>query len=101
MQAFKRDPANRDEVCQRGLWHYSRHPNYFFESLTWVAYFLVALGSPWGWTTLVCPLLMLWFLFKVTGIPLTEEYAVKSKGDKYRAYQRTTSAFVPLPRRRV
>jgi steroid 5-alpha reductase family enzyme len=99
MQAFKRDPANRDEVCQRGLWHYSRHPNYFFESLTWVAYFLVALGSPWGWTTFVCPLLMLWFLFKVTGIPLTEEYAVKSKGEKYREYQRTTSAFVPLPRR--
>lgn len=95
MQLFKHDPAHRDEVCQTGLWRYSRHPNYFFESLVWWAFFLCALGSPWGWTTIVCPLLMLYFLFQVTGIPLTEEYAVKSKGEKYRAYQRTTSAFIP------
>jgi steroid 5-alpha reductase family enzyme len=77
------------------LWRYSRHPNYFFESLIWWAFFLAALGSPHGWITIVCPLLMLYFLFKVTGIPLTEEYAVKSKGDAYREYQRTTSAFIP------
>ena len=95
MQAFKRDPASRGRVCERGLWRYSRHPNYFFESLIWVAFFLTALGSPHGWITLVCPLLMLQFLLKVTGIPLTEEYAVKSKGDAYREYQRTTSAFIP------
>jgi steroid 5-alpha reductase family enzyme len=48
-----------------------------------------------GWLTLICPVLMYYFLTKVTGIPLTEEYALKSKGDAYRAYQRTTSAFVP------
>ena len=95
MQAFKRDPANKGRVCQVGLWRYSRHPNYFFESLVWWGFFLVALGSPWGWITIACPLLMLYFLFKVTGIPLTEEYAVKSKGDAYREYQRTTCAFVP------
>ncbi|MCX5756029.1 MAG: DUF1295 domain-containing protein [Gemmatimonadetes bacterium] len=95
MQAFKRDPSSRGKVCQVGLWRYSRHPNYFFESLVWWGFFLVALGSPWGWITIACPLLMLYFLFKVTGIPLTEEYAVKSKGDAYREYQRTTSAFVP------
>ena len=95
MQAFKRDPTNKGQVCQRGLWRYSRHPNYFFEALIWVAFFTTALGSPHGWITLACPLLMLQFLLKVTGIPLTEEYAVKSKGDAYREYQRTTSAFVP------
>jgi len=95
MQAFKRDPANRGTVCQVGLWRYSRHPNYFFESLVWWGFFLAALGSPWGWITIACPLLMLYFLFKVTGIPLTEEHAVRSKGDAYREYQRTTSAFVP------
>ena len=82
-----------------GLWRYSRHPNYFFESLVWWGFFLVALGSPWGWITIACPLLMLYFLFKVTGIPLTEEYAVKTKGDAYREYQRTTSAFVPWLRK--
>lgn len=95
MQAFKRDPENRDRVCEVGLWHYSRHPNYFFESMVWWGFFLVALGSPWGWVTIVCPLLMLYFLLRVTGIPLTEKHAVESKGDAYREYQRTTSVFVP------
>jgi len=95
MSAFKTDPACKGQVCRRGLWRYSRHPNYFFESLIWWAFFLFALGSPWGWITIVCPLLMLYFLLKVTGIALTEEYSLKSKGDAYREYQRTTSAFIP------
>ncbi|MDB6152073.1 MAG: hypothetical protein JWL90_526 [Chthoniobacteraceae bacterium] len=95
MRRFKSDPANRGAVCQAGLWRYSRHPNYFFESLVWAGFSIAALGSPWGWTGLICPFLMLYFLFKVTGIPLTEEYALKSKGALYREYQRTTSAFVP------
>ena len=95
LQTFKRDPANRGQLCDVGLWRYSRHPNYFFESMVWWGAFLVALASPWGWVTIACPLLMLYFLFKVTGIPLTEEYAIKSKPDAYREYQRTTSAFVP------
>lgn len=95
MQRFKADRSNDGKVCQSGLWRYSRHPNYFFESLIWWAFFIAALPSPHGWTTIVCPLLMLYFLFQVTGIPLTEEYSIKSKGDLYRAYQRTTSAFVP------
>jgi len=95
MQRFKANAANRGAVCQEGLWHYSRHPNYFFESLIWCAFFLTALPSPYGWISILCPLLMLYFLFKVTGIPLTEEYSLRSKGDLYRAYQRTTSAFIP------
>ncbi len=95
MQAFKRDAQSRGRVCDVGLWRYSRHPNYFFESMVWWGFFVAALASPWGWITIVCPLLMLYFLFKVTGIPLTEEYAVKNKGDAYREYQRTTSAFIP------
>ncbi|MBI3504357.1 MAG: DUF1295 domain-containing protein [Proteobacteria bacterium] len=100
LQGFKRDPANRGRVCDAGLWRYSRHPNYFFESMVWWGAFLTALPAPFGWVTIACPLLMLYFLFKVTGIPLTEEYAVKSKGDAYREYQRTTSAFVPWFRKR-
>ena len=95
LKQFKAGATNRGQVCQAGLWRYSRHPNYFFEALIWWAFFLVALGSPYGWTTIVCPLLMLYFLWKVTGIPLTEEHAVRSKGDAYREYQRTTSAFIP------
>jgi len=95
LDAFRRDPANRGRTCRAGLWRYSRHPNYFFEWLVWVAYFVFALASPWGWTTLYCPLLMLYFLFRVTGIPATEAQALRSRGDDYRQYQATTSAFVP------
>ena len=95
LRAFRADPANRGHVCKRGLWRYSRHPNYFFEWLIWCGYFVFALGSPRGWIAAYCPLLMLWFLYKVTGIPATEAHSLASKGEEYRAYQRTTSPFVP------
>jgi steroid 5-alpha reductase family enzyme len=95
LKQFKAEPKNKGHVCQAGLWHYSRHPNYFFEWLIWMGYFIFALGSPWGWITVYCPALMLFFLLKVTGIPMTEELSVKNRGDEYRQYQKTTSAFVP------
>ena len=94
-QRFKRDPRNRQSVVNVGLWRYSRHPNYFFESLVWFGFFIAALGSPWGWLTAVCPFLMLYILLKVTGIPLTEKHSLESRGEAYREYQRTTSRFIP------
>jgi steroid 5-alpha reductase family enzyme len=94
-QRFKRDPANAAAVVNLGLWRYSRHPNYFFESLVWWGFFIAALDSPYGWVTVVCPLLMLYFLLKVTGIPLTEKHSLESRGAAYREYQRTTSRFIP------
>jgi len=99
LRAFKTDPANKGRVCQAGLWHYSRHPNYFFEWLVWCSFFVFALGSPWGWLAIVCPVSMLYLLLRVTGIPATEQHAVRSRGEEYREYQRTTSAFVPMPRK--
>jgi len=96
---FRARPGNRGRVCDVGLWRYSRHPNYFFEWLVWCAYFVFASASPQGWLSVYCPLLMLYFLFRVTGIPATEEQALRTKGDAYREYQRTTSAFVPWFRR--
>ena len=95
LAAFKRNPANRGRVCDAGLWRLSRHPNYFFEWLVWVAFFVFALASPWGWLSLLGPASILYLLLRVTGIPLTEEQAVRSKGDAYRRYQQTTSAFIP------
>lgn len=95
LAAFKRDPANRGRVCEVGLWRYSRHPNYFFEWLVWVAYFLFALASPGGWVAAIGPASILFLLLKVSGIPLNEEAALRSKGEAYRRYQQTTSAFVP------
>jgi steroid 5-alpha reductase family enzyme len=91
----RRDPANRGKTCRVGLWRYSRHPNYFFEWLVWCAVALAALPAPGGWLGLVSPALMLLFILKITGIPPTEERALESRGDDYRAYQRSTSAFVP------
>jgi len=99
LAAFKRDPANRGQVCDRGLWRYSRHPNYFFEWLIWVAYFLFALASPLGWIAVIGPAGILYLLLRVTGIPMAEEQSLRSKGDAYRRYQAVTSAFVPLPRK--
>lgn len=92
---FRADPTTRGQVCQRGLWRYSRHPNYFFEWLHWWAYPLLAVGAEWWPATLLGPVVMAVFLFRVTGIPATEAQAVKSRGEAYRRYQRTTSAFVP------
>jgi steroid 5-alpha reductase family enzyme len=95
LAAWKADARNHGRTCRRGLWRYSRHPNYFFEWLVWVAYAVFAWPSPWGFVALSCPLLMLFLLFRVTGIPLTEAQALRSRGDDYRDYQRTTRAFVP------
>jgi steroid 5-alpha reductase family enzyme len=92
---FRRRPENRGEVCRYGLWRYSRHPNYFFEWIHWWAYVLIGMQAPWGWLTLTGPVLMFIFLHKITGIPPTERHALASRGEAYREYQRTTSAFFP------
>jgi len=101
LAAFRADPANRGTTCRRGLWRYSRHPNYFFEWLHWFVYVILAWGGGWWFAvSLIGPALMLFMLFRVSGIPLTEKRALESRGDDYREYQRTTSVFVPLPRRK-
>lgn len=92
---FKKNPANKGKVCQDGLWNYSRHPNYFFQLMIWVSVLIMALPSPYGWLAIICPLSIGYLIFKVTGIPMTEEQAVRSKGELYKEYQRTTSVFVP------
>jgi len=98
--AFKRDPASRGLTCRVGLWRYSRHPNYFFEWILWCGFGTFGLVGPWGWLGLAAPLLILFSILFVTGIPPTEAQALASRGDDYRRYQRTTSAFVPWPPRR-
>lgn len=99
MARFKRGNPPAQEVCKVGLWRYSRHPNYFFESVIWWGIWLFAAGSPWGWATVAAPLLITGLLLFVTGIPPTEKSALVRKGDAYREYQRTTSPFIPLPPR--
>jgi len=100
LENFKKNPANKGKTCRAGLWNYSRHPNYFFDWLVWIAYALFALGSPWGWLGLISPALILYFLLGATGIPATESQALRSRGNEYREYQHTTNAFVPWFRKK-
>jgi steroid 5-alpha reductase family enzyme len=100
LNRFRANPANKGKTCRVGLWNFSRHPNYFCEWLVWVGYFFYALGSPGGWIAVYAPALMYFFLTRITGIKATEEHAVRSRGEDYRQYQRTTNAFFPwFPRR--
>lgn len=100
LKAFKSNPANKGKVCDVGLWHYSRHPNYFFQLMIWVSVLIFSLSSPYGWLAVICPLSIGYLIFKVTGIPMTEEQSLRSRGEAYRQYQRTTSAFIPWPKKR-
>jgi steroid 5-alpha reductase family enzyme len=95
LASFRAHPDNRGQVCRQGLWRYSRHPNYFFEWLHWWTYVALGVGSPYWWLTWLGPALMLLFLLYVTGIPATESQVLASRGEAYRDYQRTTSAFIP------
>ncbi|KAB7763838.1 DUF1295 domain-containing protein [Xanthomonas maliensis] len=99
LAAHKADPANRGTTCRRGLWRYSRHPNYFFEFVHWFAYLALAVGAG-PLPVALCalgPLVMFAFLYRFTGIPYTEQQALRSRGEDYARYQRCTSAFFPLP----
>jgi steroid 5-alpha reductase family enzyme len=95
LKRFKSGPENRGKTMRSGLWRYSRHPNYFFQWLTWVAYGLVALAAPWGWLGLLAPAFILYLILFVTGVKPSEEAALESRGDDFRRYQRETSVFVP------
>lgn len=95
LRRWRANPENRGKTCRSGLWRYSRHPNYFFEWMHWWAYVLFAGGSLLAIPALMGPVLMLLFLYRITGIPYTEQQALKSRGEEYREYQRTTSAFIP------
>lgn len=95
---FKADPAHRGRVMDRGLWAWSRHPNYFGECLAWWGAWLVALGAGAAWTV-VSPLLMTLLLLRVSGVALLEKDLVERR-PAYRDYMARTSAFVPWPPRR-
>ena len=91
---FKSDPANNGLVMDKGLWAYTRHPNYFGEFLIWWGIFLTTLSTPNSWWTIVSPLVITAVLLKMTGIPLTEQELVK-KRPGYIHYIKRTNAFIP------
>lgn len=99
LKSFKAHHGNWDKVADVGLWGWSRHPNYFFEWLGWLAYPVIGFNpaQPITWLSFVAPVVMLILLTRVSGIPPLEAAQLRSKGDAYRAYQARVSAFFPLP----
>lgn len=97
LAAFRGNPANRGITCRQGLWAWSRHPNYFFEWLHWFSYVLLAVGGGYFMYSLIGPIVMLLFLYRVSGIPWTEAQAMRSRGEDYLNYQKQVSAFFPFP----
>lgn len=96
LKRFKR--AHVGAVCDVGLWGYSRHPNYFFEWCVWIGYAVYGFAfAPAGLIAIVGQAIIVASIFGITGIPPTENQAVRSKGDAYREYQKRVSRFVPLP----
>ncbi len=96
---FRRDPANRGQVLDRGLWRYTRHPNYFGEACVWWGFGLVGVAAG-AWWSLVSSVLITWLLLRVSGVALLER-TIGERRPAYAAYVRRTSAFVPWPRRRL
>lgn len=96
LAAFKADAANKGKVMDRGLWRYSRHPNYFGELCAWWGMYLIACETPYGAWSLPGPLLLTFLLTRVSGAPTTEPHLQKARPD-YEAYKGRTSSFIPLP----
>lgn len=93
LSRFKADPANAEKVMDRGLWRYTRHPNYFGDFCVWWGIYLIAVNGGAGWTIL-SPLLMSFLLLKVSGVALLERDINERRPD-YAAYRARTNAFFP------
>lgn len=96
---FKSDPANKGKVMDRGVWRFTRHPNYFGDSAQWWGYYLIAAAAG-GWWTIFSPILMTLFLLRVSGVVLLEKTLSARPG--YEDYIKTTSPFIPwFPKKRT
>ena len=97
LRVFKSDPAHQGVVMDRGLWAWTRHPNYFGDACVWWGLWLISIAGRWSLMTVLSPLLMTYFLVSVTGARLTEKYMAGRPG--FDQYQARTSFFVPRPPR--
>ena len=98
LSRFKADPENAGLVMDRGLWRYTRHPNYFGEALMWWGIWLMAVGLPGGWIALISPVTITFLLLRVSGVPMLERALIERRPG-YAAYAARTSAFFPRPPR--
>ena len=96
LSSFRGKPENKSKVMDRGLWRWSRHPNYFGDCVMWWGYFLIALGAGAPGWTIISPLTMTLLLLKVSGVSLLE-HDIIDRRPAYAKYIRETSAFIPRP----
>jgi steroid 5-alpha reductase family enzyme len=94
LSSFKRDPGNQGKVMDKGLWAFSRHPNYFGESLIWWGIFIITLSTPRSLWTIISPILITFLLLRVSGVRMLER-TINKRRPEYEAYSRNTSAFIP------
>jgi steroid 5-alpha reductase family enzyme len=99
LAAFRRNPANKQQTLNTGLWAWSRHPNYFGDALTWWGIWLISCAHPWGPATIVGPIVMTFLLRRVSGVPMLEHSMAKRRPG-YAEYVARTPVFVPRPPRR-
>jgi steroid 5-alpha reductase family enzyme len=96
LKIFKSQPnRSRSDVCNTGLWKYSRHPNYFFEWILWTGYIFIGWQAPLGEWLLVIPLILYIFLTKITGVPFVEARKLEASGEEYKLYIEQTNSFFP------
>jgi steroid 5-alpha reductase family enzyme len=93
LSRFKADPANTGKVMDRGLWRYTRHPNYFGDFCVWWAFYLLALANG-AWWSILGPAIMSYLLLRVSGVTLLERHIGKRRPG-YADYVRRTSTFLP------
>ncbi|HUE63906.1 MAG TPA: DUF1295 domain-containing protein [Rhizomicrobium sp.] len=96
LAAFRSDPASTGKVMDRGLWGWSRHPNYFGEALMWWGYFAIGFGASHQWWLVLSPVLVTFLLLQVSGVTLMED-KMDERRPGYAEYRRRVSAFVPWP----
>ena len=94
LERFRAEPSNRGKVLDRGLWRYTRHPNYFGDATIWWGMYAMAAATPDGWLTVLSPALMTLLLMRVSGVTLLED-SLKASKPGYRAYIARTPAFFP------
>ena len=97
LMSFKQNPKNKGKLLTKGLWKFTRHPNYFGEAVLWWGYYIIALASG-SWWTIFSPILMTYLLMNVSGVAMLERTMKLKPG--YEEYIRKTNAFFPwLPKR--
>ena len=99
LASFRNDPDNKGKVMQRGLWGWSRHPNYFGECLLWWGFFALGFAAAHRWWLVLSPIAVTFLLLQVSGITLMED-KIESRRPGYAAYKKRVSAFIPWPSRR-